>query len=94
MGFLNNIFSTRWTCPVCEKETSNSNKGKVAFNGRYLCNNCSQKVEEVYKNKLIDRAYLEEMKAIVTGVYEDTNDNFVTYKNILSDLYSDIKSSS
>ena len=87
MGFLNNLFSTSWECPVCRKETSSANKGKVAFNGRYLCDNCSKKVEEVYKGKHIDRAYLEEMRAIVTGIYEDTDDNFVAYKNILSELY-------
>lgn len=87
MGLFNSLFTTNWLCPICQNQTSNSNNGKVSFNGKYLCNGCSQKVEEVYKNKHIDRACLEEMKAIVTGIYEDTDNNFVAYKNILSDLY-------
>lgn len=86
MGMFNNLFCTNWLCPVCGGQTSNNTRGKISFNGKYLCNCCSEKVEKVYKNKHIDRAYLEEMKAIVTGIYEDTEDNFLTYKNILLDL--------
>lgn len=85
MGLFS-IFKSN-NCPVCETLVNQSNKGKISFNNQYLCSECSSKVEKVYKGKNINHAYLEEMKAIVTGIYEDTNDNFEAYKNILSDLY-------
>ena len=89
MGIFKSFFSNSWECPVCGKETSKENAGNVAFNNCSLCDDCSPKVEKVYKGKYVDRAYLEEMKAIVTGVYENTEDNYRTYRNILADLHDE-----
>lgn len=91
MGIFSSIFSSTWMCPVCGKEVSNNNKGAVSFNNCYLCSDCSVKVESFYKNKHIEHAYLEEMRAIVTGKYEDTENNYFTYENILIDLENKYK---